>query len=148
MIHFKTLTWPQVRSNVLKPQNDKTGGSSRFHLGLIHLRFIAMSITFTICRGRAVRSVDLCVEGLRCHSVRITLTFDNDTCSTLWPYIKLYGQYVVHRVGTQYMQALQCYKLLKRKVECKLDDPKIFKFYMDFKFEYNRIMYIIIWLVY
>lgn len=46
------------------------------------------------------------------------------------------------------MQALQCYKLLKRKVESKLDDPKILKFYMDFKFEYNRIMYIIIWLVY
>lgn len=46
------------------------------------------------------------------------------------------------------MQALQCYKLLKRKVELKLDDPKIFKFYTDFKFEYNRIMYIIIWLVY
>lgn len=36
------------------------------------------------------------------------------------------------------MQALQCYKLLKRKVELKLDDPKIFKFYMDFKFEYNK----------
>lgn len=47
------------------------------------------------------------------------------------------------------MQALQCYKLLKRKVELKLDDPnQIFKFYTDFKFEYNRIMYIIIWLVY
>lgn len=36
------------------------------------------------------------------------------------------------------MQALQCYKLLKRKVESKLDDPKILKFYMDFKFEYNK----------
>lgn len=48
--------------------------------------------------GSAIRWLK-CRRTPICHSLRITLTFDNDTSSTLWPYIKLFG-YVVLREGT------------------------------------------------
>lgn len=101
-----------MRSNVKKnsPKGEKTGALSRKMIK--RTEFISFSPQFNsstvylnvdylynlLGEGSAIRWLK-CRRTPICHSLRITLTFDNDTSSTLWPYIKLFG-YVVLREGT------------------------------------------------